>query len=142
MKELKEFTVEQLEQYSAITSWESLHSNVSLSDLRALAKIALAAKQAELAGRIEGWDSHQDLYIIQWFGNQQDLPKGSELYTTPPLNHTEQHMVVPDGFTEIQLIKAMTWINRVRAENPNMKEVRTCADLILRVLPAAPKPEM
>jgi hypothetical protein len=59
-------------------------------EVAALARIALSAKQAKPVGRIEGWNDHEDIYIIQWFGNQQDLPKGATLYTTPQPAHTEQ----------------------------------------------------
>lgn len=146
MKELKEFTVERLKSLSQEPDVLSLHAY----EIMALAKIALAAKQAKPIGEVRLSDYDSDgcrqgsVTCLHDQADWDNFPDGTKLYATPPLNHTDHHldMVVPDGFTEIQLIKAMTWINRVRAENPNMKEARTCADLILRVLPAAPKPEM
>jgi len=134
MKELKEFTVERLEELSR---FKTNH------ELALLAKIALAAKQANPVGYLFVSPDGEIAYSIsnvEFDGVKLVGP----VFATPPLNHTEHHLnvVVPDGFTEIQLIKAMTWINRVRAENPNMKEARTCADLILLLFPATPKPEM
>lgn len=66
------------------------HSFPITQEVKVLARIALSVKQAKPVGRIEGWNDHEDIYIIQWFGNQQDLPKGSALYTTPQPAHTER----------------------------------------------------
>lgn len=109
MKELKEFTVERLERMH-----KSLKEGLKLGFADALilqdvVKIALAAKQAEPDYYIHGvevCDSYGPDIELRAFNNSLDASKckddhGGEIipvYTTPPLNHTEQHMVVPDGW--------------------------------------------
>ncbi|PBI79628.1 hypothetical protein A9993_07700 [Rahnella victoriana] len=97
--------------------------------IRQVIDIALAAKQAKPVGRIEGWNDHEDIYIIQWFGNQQDLPKGAALYTTPQPAHTEQ-----DGWKLVPIEPTEKMI----ARGADMCGIKT---IYKAMLAAAPKPE-
>lgn len=143
MKELKEFTVERLEE---IIEWTDVFGrHPKLDECTSLAKIALAAKQAEPDYYIHGvevCDSYVPDIELRAFNDALDASKckddhGGEIIpvyttpplsapcikcndtgiadsggtqpwgepisvecdcTTPPLNHTEQHIVVPDGW--------------------------------------------
>lgn len=146
--DLEQFSEERLKELSSING--NINTRFCDADIEALARIALAAKQAKPEYhivRLEINDAWGRETVLNAYESQLDASKCKDdhggviipCYTTPQPVHTEQG--IPDGFTEIQLIKAITWINRVRRENQNMKEARTCAELILRFLPAAPKPE-
>ncbi|MES4614207.1 DUF551 domain-containing protein [Ewingella sp. CoE-038-23] len=100
MKELKEFTVERLSEI-AMDAYEADPSN---DEMQSLAKIALTAKQAKPVAITDRGEVY-GLAESGWVGNfmppdYKGVDEGDEvyLYTTPPLNHTEQHMVVPDGW--------------------------------------------
>lgn len=112
MKELKEFTVERLEE---IIEWtEVFGRHPKLDECISLAKIALAAKQDEtlnlpldyLQGHKDGleWAARTaeacNPLTSDWLYDEPEelaaaIRKGPEM---PPLNHTEKHMVVPDGW--------------------------------------------
>lgn len=95
MKELKEFTVERLEY---LASHPRKAVTIGGEELAALAKIALAAKQVR-TGRSQcvkcGGEGVMDSGGTQPWGEPISVECDC---TTPPLNHTEQHMAVPDGW--------------------------------------------
>lgn len=82
MKELKEFTVERLEELSRFkTNYE----------IASLAKIALAAKQAKsVAWLLSGGGAKNIVSFDSGNAYSDPLREVTPLYTTPPLNHTEQ----------------------------------------------------
>ncbi|WP_447867980.1 hypothetical protein [Rahnella bonaserana] len=88
--DLEQFTIDKIKHLTmAIDQSAFTAIRDRLIEEKAMAEIALKALQAKPVGRIEGWNDHEDIYIIQWFGNQQDLPKGAALYTTPQPAHTD-----------------------------------------------------
>lgn len=162
MKELKEFTVERLERMH-----ESLKEGLKLGFadaliLRDVVKIALAAKRAKVvayADKQAFLNFSLGVASKEWMWANKD--KGLQpLYTTPPLNHTEQHMVVPDGWvsipkemladyrdvknSELQSYKASFGSH---CDIPRSRWQRDLADLteelaeIDKLIAAAPKPE-
>lgn len=101
MKELKEFTVERLEQMvsSIKAEWHEyaeVYDNISHREIAALAKIALAAKRVEPVGevRLSEYDSdgcrQGSITCLHDQADWDNFPNGTKLYTSPPLNHTEQ----------------------------------------------------
>ncbi len=106
MKELKEFTVERLEEF--IDDSENFGSlSIASRDLKALTKIALAAKQGMkqpvcFIGKQMLHDLTEENRSCGrvWISGFDELERVDRipLYTAPPLNHTEQHMAVPDGW--------------------------------------------
>lgn len=102
MKELKEFTVERLKSLSQEPDVLSLHAY----EIMALAKIALAAKQAKPIGEVRLSDYDSDgcrqgsVTCLHDQADWDNFPDGTKLYATPPLNHTEHHldMVVHEGW--------------------------------------------
>lgn len=109
MKELKEFTVERLEELERLDMGATVDS-LTPSEYNSLLKIALAAKQAKqvFIGMPEGQAiidiqngcmSRVGRYLrLRRSQNPKGFPQHLPIYTTPPLNHTEQHMVAPDGW--------------------------------------------
>ena len=146
MKELKEFTVELLEQI--IEGKTEAWGNQVIS----LAKIALAAKQANPVaitdrGEISG------LAESGWVGNfmppdYKGVDEGDEvyLYTTPPLNHAEQHldMATPDGWKFVPIEPTVEMREAFHESYEDFENcVGECPDSQWKaMLRAAPKPEM
>lgn len=81
MKELKEFTVERLSEIEV----DAYEANPTKEEMRALAKIALAAKQGAVAIIPEEKPARDGPLADGW-----NACRAKMLYTTPPLNHTEQ----------------------------------------------------
>lgn len=137
MKELKEFTVERLE-----FMIESDHAQTG--DVAALAKIALAAKQAEPVGEVrlsdydsDGWRQGQVICLHDQ-ADWDNFPDGTKLYTTPPLNHTEQ-----DGWTKSDAANAaLLMLDRIETIDPVDDDRIEGIKSIIHQLAAAPKPEM
>lgn len=132
MKELKELTVERLEDF--IDDSENFGSlSISSRDLKALAKIALAAKQAEIVAYVT-YKGHL-LHAADPKVAEHSDP--APLYDAPPLNHTEQHMVVPDGWklVPIEPTEDMLKAGCRFASEHNAKGSWS------QMLAAAPKPE-
>ena len=124
MKELKEFTVERLEKLSG-------YDCAGAEEVCALAKIAPAAKQGEVAIIPDEKPDTDGLLADGWNACRETM-----LYTTPPLNHTEQHMV--------KLLRDL--VDLVWSEAKESEEVpstKWADEMIAKVYPvAAPKPEI
>lgn len=176
MKELKEFTVERLEGLIGdAETWSSV--SVVSRELKALAKIALAAKQSKpdyYIHAVEVCDSFGPDIELRAFNSALEASKckddhGGEiipLYTTPPLNHTDQdgwikcsdQLPPDDGFVLVwptpdfgvdlhvgQYMKyhkkGAGWFAQVNEQNYGI-EWHPIAVTHWMKLPAAPKPEM
>ena len=161
MKELKEFTVERLSEI-AMDAYEADPSN---DEMQSLAKIALTAKQAKPVAITDRGEVY-GLAESGWVGNfmppdYKGVDEGDEvyLYTTPPLNHTEQHMMAPDGWVAIpkEMLADYRDVKNVEIQTykasfgshcdiPRSRWQRDLADLTEELeeidkLIAAPKPE-
>lgn len=150
--DLEQFSEERLKQMVKFceTSIHGLPKHFEASEVAALARIALAAKQAKPIGAMCEDGSAICFYddrdvtvqkVMHWVACWP-----FSLYTTPQPAHTEQ--VVPEGLTETKLIKASAWIKCLRQQNPHMNEAKTCEEFINQLLAsinlskaAAPKPE-
>ena len=164
MKELKEFTVERL---TKIANSPFYYAGCEINEIQALAKIALAAKQAKPsinAGFKDGWPIPELLAVIQGSGKLAD--GFHDLYTTPPLNHTEQDGWIkcsnqlppnddfvliwptPDFGVDLHVGQYMKyhkkgtgWFAQVNEQNYGI-EWHPIAVTHWMKLPAAPKPEV
>ncbi len=98
MKELDQFTVERLEELSNAR----MISGHDIADIRALARIALSAKQAEPIYQYQSGIGNDFNGGIEWvwddcdkgFYGQYDHARRRIVYTTPPANSP----VVPEGW--------------------------------------------
>ncbi|MRT01905.1 hypothetical protein [Ewingella americana] len=144
MKELKEFTVERLEQFAKTPEkydHRYLDNQLTASEARSLAKIALAAKQAKPVAWITQPALEDNNGTAFVFMSEANLSGCIPFYTTPPLIHTEQHldMVAPDGwkFVPIEPTPAMmvegTLVSEFQADPAGMYRA---------MIAASPKPEM
>lgn len=90
MKELNSFTVERLEEIIAEEGYSAMRSPKN-DEVRALARIALAAKRVEPVAYMR--ESHEDR---EYNGHNEFSGggRGIALYTTPQLNSPE----IPDGW--------------------------------------------
>ena len=134
MKELKEFTVERLSEIAM----DAYEADLSNDEMQALAKIALAAKRAKPVA----FTSDYGLAALKSGDAGKVSPSRSdknyhELYTTPPLNHNEQHMVVPDGW---KLVPIEPTQDMVDAHIDGM-HLAGFSRAYRAMLSAAPKPE-
>ncbi|MES4613556.1 hypothetical protein V2154_13340 [Ewingella sp. CoE-038-23] len=132
MKELKEFTVERLELMIE-------HDHAQTGDVAALAKIALAAKQAQIvAWEVKGIFCHTKEEASIYVGDPEPL------YDAPPLNHTEQHMEAPDGWKLVPIEPTVEMREAFHESYEDFENcVGECPDSQWKaMLRAAPKPEM
>lgn len=93
MKELDSFTVERLEELTALSFPPSHH------ELAALARIALAAKRAEPVAWVVGDATLYNSDTVEAYAKRSGLPV-SPPYTTPQPAHTDQanfYIVLNDG---------------------------------------------
>ncbi|THD42800.1 hypothetical protein ERD95_21965, partial [Enterobacteriaceae bacterium ML5] len=90
--DLEQFSEERLKE---IEKYSSNHIRVQIVEIEALARIALAAKQAKAIGYVESKTTGTDRFIIKGF-YAQNINIGDSIYTTPQPAHTEQ--VIPDGW--------------------------------------------
>lgn len=151
MKELKEFTVERLSEI-AMDAYEANPTNY---EMRALAKIALAAKQAQIvAWEVKGIFCHTKEEASIYVGDPEPL------YDAPPLNHTEPHMVAPDGWRLVPIEPTESMVISGFESEPDKffssdeewkayKKMSGCQQAARRaelcyaaMIGAAPKPEM
>ncbi|CNI78983.1 Uncharacterised protein [Yersinia frederiksenii] len=89
MKELEQFTVERLEELSNAR----MISGHDIADIRALARIALAAKRAEPWGYEVSGKLFNSLFVAGNYASEMQC-ETLALYTTPPANSP----VVPEGW--------------------------------------------
>ncbi|CNL31919.1 Protein of uncharacterised function (DUF551) [Yersinia frederiksenii] len=93
MKELDSFTVERLEEIIAEEGYSAMRTPKN-DEVRALARIALAAKRAEPCGYAHKnaikFDLHDTCRLHEQAGDENFIA----LYTTPQLNSPE----IPDGW--------------------------------------------
>lgn len=144
MKELKEFTVERLEYMIKSISGGTLKNSPSLSEIVALAKIALEAKQAEPVGEVrlsdydsDGWRQGQVICLHDQ-ADWDNFPDGTKLYTTPPLNHTEHNL---DMVKLLRNLVDAVWSEA--KESDEVPSTKWADEMIAKVYPvAASKPEM
>ncbi|MHA3264000.1 hypothetical protein ACX1HF_19565 [Yersinia pseudotuberculosis] len=94
MKALDSFTVERLEEIIAEEGYSAMRTPKN-DEVRALARIALAAKRAEPVYQFIMNTPEKDGFVEwvdcnQYFFNSVPSDQRRTLYTTPPLNHTAQ----------------------------------------------------
>ncbi|WP_145579760.1 DUF551 domain-containing protein [Yersinia vastinensis] len=101
MKDLDSFTVERLEEIIAEEGYSAMITPKN-DEVRALARIALAAKRAEPVGYLCEWDNgNQVIYygeagdaLDDDWSSQPSVHKNLPIYTTPQLNSPE----IPEGW--------------------------------------------
>ncbi|HGK4590756.1 TPA: hypothetical protein ACJ2UD_004381 [Yersinia enterocolitica] len=101
MKALDSFTVERLEEIIAEEGYSAMRTPKN-DEVRALARIALAAKRAEPVGYLCEWDNGNQVIYYGEAGNaldddwssQPSVHKNLPIYTTPQLNSPE----IPEGW--------------------------------------------
>lgn len=93
MKELDQFTVERLTQLSKT----KIIYGGDISEIRALARIALSAKQAKLVAEVVSKFGDPEAFgerEIKVLANLRKIPYDTKLYATPPANS----LVAPEGW--------------------------------------------
>ncbi|WP_145577017.1 hypothetical protein [Yersinia alsatica] len=143
MKELDSFTVERLEEIIAEEGYSAMRTPKN-DEVRALARIALAAKRAEPVYQYQsGVCTFDD---IEWvwddcdkgFYEQYDPTRRRIVYTTPQLNSPE----IPDGWTSSDPANAaLVMLDRIdtidSADDDRIEDIK----LIIRQLASAPEKE-
>ncbi|OVZ96397.1 hypothetical protein CBW53_16070, partial [Yersinia frederiksenii] len=141
MKALDSFTVERLEEIIAEEGYSAMRTPKN-DEVRALARIALAAKRAEPVYQYQsGVCTFDD---IEWvwddcdkgFYEQYDPTRRRIVYTTPQLNSPE----IPDGWTSSDPANAaLVMLDRIdtidSADDGRIEDIK----LIIRQLAAAPE---
>lgn len=128
--DLQQFSEERLKEISKLTGAYEEWSP-SQDEIHALARIALAAKQAKPIGYVESKTTGTDRFILKGF-YAQNINIGDSLYTTPQPAHTER-----DGWKLVPIEPTQEMVDAHMSGMQSAGFSRAYRDM----LAAAPKPE-